>query len=663
MRSALKPCRSKLTMSAALALATVVVPECAWAQRSGSCSQFPPTPTTIYVGTNNVAGTGTTAESPFAAFSSAHTCAIANDVIVILGKYTLVSASIRKDDLTIRGQARSLPGGGVEASEVTCPLTSSGLPATYCFNVNDWWLNNQGQPPSLRKNITIQDLNIAGGSLAPIVVGFHVKNITIERNTLAHASGVGAAPDSGYGIYQRAIRSSDPNVPPDQDPKAEGIHLNWNKFSRPTSNTAIYSNGVDGLEISNNTIDGVVEGDGIVVNDAMTGSIYLNHVSNLTKNLANGPERCSPHELATGIKVRDSHFVGIVDNTITQVTGAGIMVRPTSFTTSQPSTRIDVVHNTVTGTVNFNAPKIRPTGCKGGWPSAVVLSHVSDFTAVDNTIEQNWGEGLALNTSTFGTVEHNTLRDNFSVNIYLNNASDSKVLRNYTSYTAQGQDYYRDEKAAQGIALANERNSEDTNNFIALKNLYISNNIVRGGKHAVSHYTDNLQNSIYHYSGMQNVRIFNNTFYGGFRSPVINVASVSGSVTAPHIKHQDIHINANIFYQSSCAPERAIADDAVAATQFKSNIWFTAVNTCLPGQIINQPYADPLGDTRVNPLLANPGIDDPVGYKIGNASSARNTAAYSFPEADAAGLDYFGTTRPASQKDVGAHEVIGNLWR
>lgn len=544
-----RPLSLKLAALACLSVGLLSLPHGAQAARPAGCLQFPDAPTTLFVGTNSSAGAGSL-ESPFAAFSSAHNCAIANDVIVILGMFTLAAnTEITKSHLTIKGQARYPDGPNLQHSDITC----GGAQADFCFRAKRW------NPPAIT-NVTLRDMKITGGRKAPIVVGWYAENIAIDNNVLTHAADAPVSNDTRFAVH---VMGRNPSETGDQ-PTTRNITVANNTVT--SANTSIFAQWVAAPAVEANVVRNIPQGDGIVLAGAIGGIIRSNRVSDLSKNLPTD-NVCSPN-LADGIKVRESSGIVIERNDVSNVTGSGIKVQPTSLSAIKPSTSIDVRHNTVSKAVNFNAPPVRPANCTGGWPSALVLSHVDQLNVVGNTVYKNWGEGVTLNSSTLGLIEGNTVYDNFGVNIYLNNASDVEVRRNYASYSSSGQAHYRDGKAAQGIALANEKHDVDVENFRPLSNIRISNNIVRGGKYAISHYTNNDAESIYHYSGLKNVRIFNNTLYGGFRSPVINIAAVTGPVTAPQIKHQDIHINGNVFYQPSSAPERSIAADAAAATSF-----------------------------------------------------------------------------------------------
>lgn len=607
------------------------------------------TSATYFVGENTVEGTGTELD-PYREFTKALAMASAGDKIVILGAYTrLGETSINKSHLTIEGRARTLRNGVVEPSDVRCDVVQPL--AKWCFTINSPWY-----APPVREDVTVRNLNLTGGTIAPIVVGRTVRDITIEHNTLRHAPSAPLSNDTGYGLYVMGLRLD--KTPTAQT--AQRVRIVSNEFPQ-TSNTAIYVNNADWLTIADNTVSGVVAGDGIVANSVYDARIEHNRVSNLKLKVFNGPDHpCDVLKLATGIKVRESETVTLYRNTVWDSTGAGIMVRVDDGT--KVSTDVHVVDNTVHHTVNYNDPAVRPVGCPtdGGWPSAMTLSRITGGSVLDNKVYENWGEGIALNTAMGIDAQRNYSHDNFSVNFYLNNAADINVQRNYF-WNSSLQSHYRDGLPAKGISLANERIEGGAPNFIALRNITIANNMVRGGQFAINHYTK--RSADYHFSGMQNVRIFNNTFYGSYTNPVIEIKEGPEFEGPESVPHQNIHVNANIFYQWADAPLRNIPKAVSPQVQFFSNIWFKATD-CVPGQCTSAgdiPLADPSNDLRVDPAFVGGSGLGPETLKLSANSPAIDRAAYTIPDADAGPLDFFGTPRPKSGKDVGAHEYVKSL--
>jgi hypothetical protein len=601
----------------------------------------------IYVGENTVPGDGTKG-NPFKLFATALGQAVAGDTIVILGAYSqMVPTIINKSHLTIEGLERTV-AGVVQPSDVKCNVVQPE--AQYCFMINSPW----DEPPVL-EDVTIRNLSLTGGTRAPIVVGRTVRDITIEHNKLQHKPGQTSTSETGYGLYVLGQRLD--KTPTAQT--AQRVHILWNELPQ-TSNTAIFVNNADWLTIAHNTVSGVEAGDGIVANYVYDATIEDNKVSNLKLKVFDTPDHpCDVLKLATGIKVRESNIVTLYKNKVWDSTGAGIMVRVDGST--NVSTDVHVLENTVFHTVNYNNPAVRPVGCPtlSGWPSAMTLSRITGGTVYDNQVYENWGEGVALNTAMSIDAQRNYSHDNFSVNLYLNNASEINVQRNYL-WNSSLPAHYRDGKPAKGVSLSNENIASQPPNFIPLRNITIANNMVRGGANAINHFTKQTS-SEYHFSGMQNVRIFNNTFYGSYTDAMIAMTEgpqVEGPTSIPH---QGNHVNANIFYQWRDAPLRSIPVAVQREVQFISNIWFKTAGKCRPGQCVSAadlPLADPSNDLRVDPAFVGGAGLGAETLKLSPGSHAIDAGAYSILDPEAGPVDFFGTTRPSIRRDVGAHEFV-----
>lgn len=604
---------------------------------SAACPLPPHTaPATYYVATRTTGdGTGQLAD-PFGAFATALACAnpATGDTIVILGAYHLPGQTdIDKDNLTIRGKTRLYPDRPAEPSQVTC-----ASPAVSCFKLRG------------RNRIAFFDIYLRGGTRAPIDIGYGSSSIRIERNVLRHGAD---ATGERFGLYVWA----------DADRRNADIVIRGNDVA--SVNTGIYTNRVDRLTIENNRVHDIVAGDGIVAERIATGRVAGNKVERLVKAPAGAT--CNPAgAIADGIKLRESDEVEIRANIVRDVTGSGIKVRrvdPANGTDPgmPPSTRITVADNEVSNVVRYFRPELHPGGCASGWPGALVLSYIEDLTLAGNQVRQNWGEGVTINSSSGVRVEANDFRDNFSANIYLNNLSDAEVRRNFVSHTDGATAFHRFGLPAIGIGMANEKQANDPRealNFRPLRNIVIADNIVRAGRVGINHYWSGASGpgvQQYHFSGLQNLRIFNNTVRGELAGPLIAIAKLdAGSFEPPRAPHQDIHVNANIFVQQGAFALRRILAGAPepSPVRYAGNTWHRpspCAGCDAPATIAEDSTYDPL-------FAAAPGAE-PAGYKIQAGSSARDAAAYSFVWGGDPGRDFFGTVRPALRRDVGAHEV------
>lgn len=90
----------------------------------------------------------------------------------------------------------------------------------------------------------------------------------------------------------------------------------------------------------------------------------------------------------------------------------------------------------------------------GGWGSALkVMMGGEDVIFRRNLVYENCGEGIAVTRGVKVLVENNIVRDNFSVNIYVDNSSYT-VVRDNTVYCTGI--YLREQNRPAGIAVAEE---------------------------------------------------------------------------------------------------------------------------------------------------------------------------------------------------------------
>jgi tartrate-resistant acid phosphatase type 5 len=108
-----------------------------------------------------------------------------------------------------------------------------------------------------------------------------------------------------------------------------------------------------------------------------------------------------------------------------------------------------VIHNSVTKNGTGTC------GISSSWGSALkVMIGGEDIILRGNTIYDNCGEGIAVTRGINALVENNNVRDNFSINIYIDNSYNVQVLNNYTYCNNPA--YYRDNKPARGISFGSE---------------------------------------------------------------------------------------------------------------------------------------------------------------------------------------------------------------
>ena len=107
------------------------------------------------------------------------------------------------------------------------------------------------------------------------------------------------------------------------------------------------------------------------------------------------------------------------------------------------------VHNNFAGSSGAGT-----CGASGSWGSAVkVMVGADDVLVKGNQVYENCGEGIGVTRGLNVVVDGNTVRDNFSVNIYVDNSPYAMVQNNVVTCTGI---YLRNGNRPSGIAVAEE---------------------------------------------------------------------------------------------------------------------------------------------------------------------------------------------------------------
>ncbi len=117
---------------------------------------------------------------------------------------------------------------------------------------------------------------------------------------------------------------------------------------------------------------------------------------------------------------------------------------------------VTIMNSLVYGNVTENGTG--PCPGTGSWGSGIKGAvGAENLTVRGNTVYNNCGEGIAFTRVVGGLVEGNTVYDNFSVNIYVDNSNYIDILGNKTTCTDSK--FYRNGSPARGITLAAENYS------------------------------------------------------------------------------------------------------------------------------------------------------------------------------------------------------------
>jgi len=350
-----------------------------------------------------------------------------------------------------------------------------------------------------------------------------------------------------------------------------------------------------------------------VIDGTGTGGVDLIQIGTHDLILQNLEVRNSTR---TGIAVWNSQNITVRNNTVHDSLGAGIYAGySTMHVTKNVTIEGNVVYHNVLSNANHN-------DYGGGWAAAVIAQRADNVTMKNNTIYENHGEGLILNLVDNGYAAFNTVHDNYSVELYFDNATNSTFERNF-AYSTGKSTYYRFGRPAVGLQLANEAygDSNPNNNLKAINNIFVNNGYgLLYGNYGMG-------------GGMKNTLIANNTFYNNSMAGMISIESAAHSAT----------IQNNIFQQAGTGTMVTIPN--VSGLTFKNNNWYGGSAGAAAGP----------GDVNANPAMVSPGTLSPSGYQLTGSSPAINAGT-----AVSVTVDYFGNPRPSgSAYDIGAHEFGG----
>lgn len=246
-------------------------------------------------------------------------------------------------------------------------------------------------------------------------------------------------------------------------------------------------------------------------------------------------------------------------------------------------------------------------GSAGGWGQGITFNSNSN-QAIGNTVFNNWGEGIGVQSCTGCTVSFNTVYDNYSVLIYPD-ASNNLVINNNFCYSTTSTYGYLGSGRPDGIRFSREGTAHpNANNLVA-------NNIVIGTISGCGY--DNAFNS----GGMQNNIIVNNTFINNSGSCILfeSDSGNSGNV-----------VENNIMYGSN-------PSGVTAGYSYNHNCWFSSTAGSFAGT----------GDVNANPsFTGTAGADTATAYQLNSGSPCKNAGLNL--TSSAVTVDYGNNARPSS---------------
>jgi hypothetical protein len=263
------------------------------------------------------------------------------------------------------------------------------------------------------------------------------------------------------------------------------------------------------------------------------------------------------------------------------------------------------------------------TNTRGNWASGLSAARHPTGCVIRNcTAWNNWGEGISTYESTHTVIEDNVSYDNYSVNLYLSDATDVLCQRNIVyatgAITCGG--------AQLGIAVSSEGQSPDN------ADITLINNLVKDTRRNFYYYASDSD-------GMVNTIIAHNTFVDSTYE--VNFKILAGN-------HSNTIIQNNIIMQDDSIPLCNVVDSP--GLTFSYNNWSgpACAHGSGTGDVVGDPRLAETGPTGAGQLTGE-------YFKILFDSPARDAGR------NVSGVteDYFRTPRPVgAHPDMGGHEYL-----
>jgi parallel beta-helix repeat protein len=288
----------------------------------------------------------------------------------------------------------------------------------------------------------------------------------------------------------------------------------------------------------------------------------------------------------------------------------------------------DGQHNVFDGnTVYLTNIENQPRTMSSGWGSAIKLRvGADDITVKNNTVYQNWGEGIAATRASNSLIENNRVYDNYSVGIYVDNSFNIKVNRNFT-YCTGDTVFYKSGSPMAAIAIGEEYYDLWG---AQLANITVTNNITALCGRGIIYYGSSVN------GGLDGALIAFNTLWGSQKSSI--------SIAYDPVKTRNIEVANNIFQQSGNLSW--VEDNSVV--NMHNNFWSPG----MPSDPGSKGANDLSGDPKIS---GNPSAYDPLAFRLTATSPAIDKGA----RISSVTTDYENKTR-GTLPDIGAFEYGGN---
>ncbi len=190
--------------------------------------------------------------------------------------------------------------------------------------------------------------------------------------------------------------------------------------------------GAEGSAINWITIDNygneqvILDGSNMVVPASDPGQSHVIVIDGKYVEIRDMEIRNSPED---GVAIWEAHDVRVRNMYFHHNGGSGVSARSAPF--SFETYNVLIENNVVYRNIQANSD----TAGDVVWGGAIISHYADNVIIRNNTVHENFGEGIIQVVSTGGSVIGNDVRDNFSVNIYLDNAVDVTVENNFAHHT------------------------------------------------------------------------------------------------------------------------------------------------------------------------------------------------------------------------------------
>lgn len=229
------------------------------------------------------------------------------------------------------------------------------------------------------------------------------------------------------------------------------------------------------------------------------------------------------------------------------------------------------------------------------WPGALSVKGGNYVTVRENTIFENWAEGILIDTNSGNSkniiVEDNVVYDNFALQIYIHRVENMTVQRNLTYHT-NDPDWRRGDNPSHCIVVNNE--VFDGNNIIT-NNIDIVNNIAAGCQQNFAVWGNEGQEL-----SSENFLVAHNAFVNAVTNNPDNKAQ---GINFANNDYRNFKFENNIIYQGITTNGHEVGS-ADLGVSYANNLWYPHLpengEGSGPGDIVGQ----------------DPQFEDPQAYEL-----------------------------------------------